>query len=69
MPEQKKRKTSEDEVDTVNDLWGSTEDSSTNQSKKKQRFKEFDKKSRVRVKAVVNPHGGQSYNPSAKDHQ
>ena len=38
-------------------------------SKKKQRFKDFDKQNRVKVKAVILPHGGQSYNPSAKDHQ
>jgi len=29
----------------------------------------FTDRSRPKVKAVVLPHGGQSYNPSAKDHK
>ena len=68
MP-QTNRKVSSDEDDTERDLWGGAIFAETDKKpKKKQQFKEFDKKTRVRVKAVMNPHGGQSYNPSAKDH-
>lgn len=39
------------------------------QGKVYERFKNFKAKTQVKTKAVVVPLGGQSYNPSAKDHK
>ena len=52
------------EEEELVDVWGQED----NTSKKIQKFKNFSEKIKVNVKAVIIPHGGQSYNPSAKDH-
>lgn len=52
------------EEEEIFDVWGSELD----QSKKIQKFKNFSKRTEHKVKAVIIPHAGQSYNPTAKDH-
>jgi hypothetical protein len=64
VPQNKAKKDNDD--DDFADLWNEApEKTSRNLGK----FKNFTEKSRVKVNPVVVPMSGQSYNPSAKDHQ
>ena len=47
-------------------MWG---DEKANNSRNTAKFKSFTERTRVKVAPVVVPMGGQSYNPSAKDHK
>ena len=53
------------EEDEFADLWN---DEGSKQSRNLSKFRNFTERSRVKVAPVVVPMGGQSYNPSAKDH-
>ena len=65
MPSKPRKIKDSDEEDEVSDIWGNESTVGSHH----QRFQEFTDKSRNKVKAVINPHGGQSYNPNAKDHK
>ena len=52
-------------IDPFEDLWATNNET----SKKSQRFKDFSKGAMPKVKAILNPLGGQSYNPSASSHK
>ena len=52
-------------IDPFMDLWA---DGNTF-SKKSQKFKDFSKSAMPKVKAILNPMGGQSFNPSATAHK
>ena len=51
--------------DVLTDIWAS----GPSTSKNIQKFKDFSAKSRINVKSVILPMGGQSFNPSADDHK
>ena len=55
-----------DDLGDLGDIWGAPEEF---MSKEFKAFKVFAKKDMVNVKPVVLPVGGQSYNPSIKDHK
>lgn len=55
-----------EEEDEIADLWGQE---GINISKNQAAFRNFTERSRIKVKPVVVPLSGQSYNPSAKDHK
>jgi hypothetical protein len=57
-----KKKTAEEDLE---DLWASPYEV---KSRSLSQFKEFSKKDQVKVKPVILPKGGLSYNPSHKDH-
>ena len=61
-PEPQKR--SKKDGDEMGDIWGSAPEVSKNI----QRFKDFTNKTRINVKGVILPQGGQSFNPSATEH-
>ena len=62
---QKKRKVTED--DDLEDLWATA---APVISQNFNRYKtDFARKDHLKVKAVINPTGGQSYNPAVKDHK
>ena len=52
-------------VDPYGDLWAND----NGPSKRVQAFKNFTNRSVTKVKAVMTPMGGQSFNPSAKSHK
>ena len=64
MPPQPLKKTEEDEQ--FMDLWS---DAPQKNSRNIAKFRSFSERTRVNVNPVVVPMAGQSYNPSAKDHQ
>ena len=84
-PKPKKKEDDEDEMDIWNDeapkapvkpqsfreksSFVAIETTPIQQGKVFDRFRNFKAKSQVKTKAVVVPLGGQSYNPSAKDHK
>ncbi|CDW85537.1 UNKNOWN [Stylonychia lemnae] len=70
--ERKVPKKKEEEIEgAVQDIWGSEGSIVKTQSlgRNFDKFKKFAQKTQVKTKAVVVPLGGQSYNPSAKDHK
>jgi len=52
-------------VDEFADIWATPLENSN----RIQKFRDFSSKSAYKVKAVVTPHGGQSFNPSAQAHK
>ena len=64
LPQKKVKVTEDDELE---DLWAAPREIV---SQNFNRYKvEFAKKDMTKVKAVINPTGGQSYNPAVKDHK
>ena len=51
----------------VKDLWGDS-DSKAKIAKNNKKFQNFSERTSLKVKPVIVPLSGQSYNPSAKDH-
>ena len=64
MKEESKGEAGDDDL-----LWNQEGDSGVSLSRNKKKFRNFSDRSIVRVKPVVLPQGGQSYNPSGPDHQ
>ena len=64
LPKKKIKVTEDDELE---DLWETPNQVISNNFN---RYKtEFARKDHLKVKAVINPTGGQSYNPAVKDHK
>ena len=61
-----KRKQKEEEEE---DIWGNDSKEEEVLSSQQKKFKNFTKNNVIKVKSVVLPSGGQSYNPSARDHK
>lgn len=51
----------------MEDLWST--DNTAHLSKNIKTFREYKEKTTTKVKPIVVPHSGQSYNPSSKDHK
>ncbi len=65
--QQTNQKKKDEDEDELADIWN--DGNGFNQSKTIEKFRNFKEKSTTKVKAVVVPLSGQSYNPSGKDHK